>query len=73
MFGGAGVDLLVGDSEAFTGNAIGSGGDDILHLGDTSGSAGIGDHNIRVPAPGGGSAIGAGDDKIIRPPRPAMT
>jgi Ca2+-binding RTX toxin-like protein len=63
LAGGAGFDDMIGDSEAFVqGDAIGSGGDDVLDLGADGGFLVFGDHNISDPA--GGGVIGAGDDEI---------
>ena len=59
----AGLEFLIGDSDAFEGDAIGN-GDDVLDLGADSGTMAIGDHNISVAPPLGGSALGAGDDRI---------
>jgi hypothetical protein len=61
--GGSGAEFLVGDSEAFEGDAIGN-GDDALYLGADGGLIAIGDHIISKAPPLGGSALGAGDDRI---------
>ena len=61
--GGPGLEFLIGDSDAFEGDAIGN-GDDVLDLGADGGTMAIGDHNISVAPPLGGSALGAGDDRI---------
>lgn len=56
-------DLWPSDSSAFEGNAIGSGGDDVVDLGTDSGFFALGDHNIGNPTTG--TAIGAGDDMLM--------
>ncbi|MBT2469917.1 hypothetical protein J7E97_19045 [Streptomyces sp. ISL-66] len=56
------MEFLVGDSEAAR-DAKGSGGDDLSDLGPDGGFAAVGDHNIIDPA--GGSATGAGNDRVI--------
>ena len=61
--GGPGAEFLVGDSEAFEGDAIGH-GDDVLDLGADGGFIAIGDHDISRAPPSGGSALGAGNDRI---------
>lgn len=51
----------MGDSSA-SGNVTGSGGDDVVDLGQDGGDAAIGDHNINRPT--GGTATGAGSDRV---------